>query len=234
VNKLLDKVIAAHGGLTNWNSCRAANATASIRGPVCNGGPLGTSRRVTVVIHRNKIAVEPLGCTDCVSDLDGNRLSVLQSDGTAVMGLEDVRLVNLQVRPPLALLTCVLMTCFTVRSLLTSPFILATGGVELSELVPWNEAGSQWRVLRAEFPPELSTPARVQDYFFDADFLLRRHDYHVDGGSGITVSELVTGYVDVRGLRMPTTLTGYPRRPDLTPDTARELISVEVSDLVFS
>jgi hypothetical protein len=74
----------------------------------------------------------------------------------------------------------------------------------------------------------------VQDYFFDADFLLRRHDYHVEGGSGITVSELVTEYVDVRGLRMPTTLTGYPRRPDLTPDTARELISVEVSNLVFS
>lgn len=234
MNRLLDKVIAAHGGMTNWNKCQSANATASIRGPFCQDGPLGISQRVTAIIHRNRVTVEPLGCIDCLSDLDSNRLSVVRSDGTAVTSLEDVRLVHLQFKPPLAPLTGVLMTCSTVRSLLTSPFMLATGGVEISELVPWNEAGRQWRVLRAEFPPELSTPARVQDYFFDADFLLRRHDYHVDGGSGITVSELVTEYVDVHGLRMPTTLTGYPRRPDLTPDTARELISIEISNLVFS
>ncbi|NNH81613.1 hypothetical protein HLH89_11375 [Rhizobium laguerreae] len=234
MNKLLDKVIAAHGGLTNWNRCRAANAIASIKGPFCPAGSTETFRQVTVIIHRNRVTVEPLGCIDCLSDLDCNRLSVTRKDGAAVMGLEDVRLAHAQFRPPIDLLTGVLMTCSTVRSLLTSPFMLGTEGVEISELVPWNEAGGQWRVLRAEFPPELSTPARVQDFFFDANFLLRRHDYDVDRGSGMTVCTIVTDYVDVAGLRMPTTLTGYPRRPDLTPDTARELISVEVSNLVFS
>ncbi|MDR9780820.1 hypothetical protein [Rhizobium redzepovicii] len=234
MNKLLDKVIAAHGGLTNWNRCRAANAIASIKGPFCPAGSTETSRQVSVLIHRNRVTVEPLGCIDCLSDLDCNRLSVTRKDGAAVTWLEDIHLVHPQFKPPIAPLTGVLMTCSTVRSLLTSPFMLGTEGVEINELVPWNEAGGQWRVLRAEFPPELSTPARVQDFFFDANFLLRRHDYDVDRGSGMTVCELVTDYVDASGLRMPTTLIGYPRRPDLTPDTARELISVEVSNLVFS
>ncbi len=114
------------------------------------------------------------------------------------------------------------------------PFRLAAGGVEIRELLPWNEPGAQWRVLRAEFPPAMSTPARVQDYFFDAHFLLRRHDYHLDVAHGITICEFVADYVDVHDLRMPTKLKAYARRPDLTPDLGRDLISVELSALVFS
>lgn len=231
VNRLLEKVIKAHGGLTNWDRCGAAEATAALTGPFCREERLETPRQVRVRTHQNSVTIEPLGCADCVSDLDHNHLSVVRNDGSAVEEFEHFRL---RFEPPIPLATGVLMTCCTLRSMLTSPFLLTNEAVEISELVPWNERGARWRVLRAEFPPELSTPARVQDYFFDAEFLLRRHDYHVDGAQGITVCELVADYVDVQGLRMPTKLTGYARRPDLTPDLGRELISVDLSHLAFS
>jgi len=231
VNRLLEKVMAAHGGLMNWDGVSAAEAMATVTGLFCQDVPPMAPRRVSVQTHYNRVTIEPLGCPDCISHLDHDHLSVVRPDGTVVGGLEDARV---RFEPPIGLATGVLMTCCTLRSMLTSPFLLTNEAVEISELVPWNERGAQWRVLRAESPSELSTPARVQDYFFDAEFLLRRHDYHVDGAQGITVCDLVADYVDVQGLRMPTKLKGYARRPDLTPDFGRELISVDLSNLAFS
>ncbi|EPE97118.1 hypothetical protein [Rhizobium grahamii] len=231
MNRLLEKVITAHGGLRNWDGVGTANATATVTGLFRHEHSSATPSQVNVQTHQNRVTIEPLGCPDCVSHLDHDHLSVVRKDGTIVIGLEDF---GLRFEPPIGLATGVLMTCRTLRSMLTSPFLLTDEAVEISELVPWNERGAQWRVLRAEFPPDLSAPARVQDYFFDAEFLLRRHDYHVDGAQAITVCELVADYVDVQGLRMPTKLKGYARRPDLAPDFGRELISVDLSRLAFS
>ncbi|MET3855328.1 hypothetical protein ABIE40_002417 [Rhizobium sp. OAE497] len=231
MNRLLKKVITAHGGHTNWDEVSTANATATVTGLFCQDRPSETPRQVSVQTRHNRVTIEPLGCADCVSHLDHDHLSVVRKDGTIFVGLEDF---GLRFEPPIDMATGVLMTCRTLRSMLTSPFLLTNEAVEITELVPWNERGAQWRVLRAEFPPELSAPARVQDYFFDAEFLLRRHDYHVDGAQGITVCELVAEYVDVQGLRMPTKLKGYARRPDLAPDIGRELISVDLNNLAFS
>lgn len=234
MNTLLNKVIVAHGGMTNWRACRIAEAAAVFAGDLCPNGPPAMPRKVRVLIHVHKVSIEPLGCPDCRSELDRNRLSVAHRDGSLVTGFDDVHLMQLQFKLPIDPLMGVLLTCATARTLLTSPFILTSEGVEISELVPWNEAGHQWRVLRVEFPRELAIPARIQDYFFDADFLLRRHDYHVDGRAGITITELVTDYTEVNGIKMPTKLSAYPRLSDLTPDFDRTLINIHASSLQFS
>lgn len=236
LNKLLDKAIVAHGGLASWGVHNVAKATALLGGDVCATFDDLTPRQITVFPHLQRAVIDPLGCVDCRSDLERNRLSILGSDGSLVTGVEDVRSAQLKYdfKLPIDPLVGVLLACSTVRSFLTAPFHLMLDGVEVSELVPWNEDGSQWRVLRAELPPDLATAARIHDYFFDADFLLRRHDYHVDGDAGITITELLSHYEDCHGVNMPTKLRGYPRRADLTPDLSRLMISIDISGLEFS
>lgn len=236
LNKLLDKAIVAHGGLTNWGAHNVAKATALLGGDLCvNFGNLAP-RQITVFPHLQRAVIEPLGCVKCRSDLERNRLSILGDDGSLVTGVEDVRSAQLQYdfKLPVDALVGVLLACSTVRSFLTAPFHLMLEGVEVCELVPWNEGGNQWRVLRAQLPPDLATAARVHDYFFDGNFLLRRHDYHVDGDAGITITELLSHYEECHGVNIPTKLRGYPRLADLTPDLSRLMISIDVSGLEFS
>ena len=236
MNKLLDKAIVSHGGLTNWGAHNVAKATALLGGYLCVNFGYLAPRQITVFPHLQRAVIEPLGCVKCRSDLERNRLSILGHDGSLVTGVEDVRSAQWQYdfKLPVDALVGVLLACATVRSLLTAPFHLMLEGVEVCELVPWNEGGNQWRVLRAELPPELATAARVHDYFFDANFLLRRHDYHVDGEAGITLTELLSHYQNCHGVNVPTKLRGYPRRADLTPDLSRLMISIDVSGLDFS
>jgi hypothetical protein len=82
-----------------------------------------------------------------------------------------------------------------VTTYLTTPFLLAMPGFEVSEVDPWREGDERWRVLRARFPDEgderwrvlrarfpdsIASHSPVQHFYFGEDFLLRRHDYDVD------------------------------------------------------
>ncbi|MDE3788742.1 hypothetical protein CN090_33255 [Sinorhizobium meliloti] len=236
MNKLLDKVMVAHGSPSRWNDHQVVRAAALITGDLCGNGVSGTTRQITVYPHLARALVEPSGSPSCRSDLVANRLSIIREDGTVISEIEDVRTMPMNYDPKARTdkVFGAFPACCTVRTLLTTPFLLAMKGVEVNELVPWNEDGDRWRVLRAEFPPGFDTAARVHDFFFGGDFLLRRHDYHVDGDTGITITELVSDYVDNHGIRMPRKLRGYRRCSDLNPDLARVLISIDISTLEFS
>ena len=59
---------------------------------------------------------------------------------------------------------------------------------------------------------------------FGEDFLLRRHDYHVDITGGFPVAQYVGDIVSVDGMRFPTKRRAYMRAPDLKP--VRDLLLV--------
>lgn len=236
MNKLLDKVVLAHGGLARWNDHQVVRAAALIGGDLCDSAVSGTTRQITVFPYLARALVEPSSSPSCRSDLVANRLSIIREDGTVISEIEDVRTMPMNYDPsaPTDKVFGAFLACCTIRTLLTTPFLLAMEGVELNELVPWNEDGDRWRVLRAAFPPGFDTAARVQDFFFGGDFLLRRHDYHLDGDTGVTIAELVSDYVDSHGIRMPRKLRGYRRCSDLNPDLSSMLISIDISMLALS
>ena len=235
MNKLLYKAVVAHGGLTRLSACRVIKATALLTGDFCPIGRLEEVRELTVFPHLQRAIVEPLGCPDCRSDLDHNDFSLVRDRDTLVTRIADVRSAQMtyDFKTPIGQPLGAFLTCSAVRTFLTTPLLLTLEGVEVSELVPWNEGGEQWRVLRAEFPPDLATIARVQDFFFGGDFLLRRHDYHIDGDTGITMTEMISDYVECQGIKMPTRLHGYARRSDLTPERGRMMISINLKRLNF-
>ena len=63
-----------------------------------------------------------------------------------------------------------------------------------------------------------------------ADFLLRRHDYHVDVAGAIPVAQYVGDVVSVDGILFPTKRRAYMRAPDLSPIRDLLLVTIDFSN----
>jgi hypothetical protein len=63
---------------------------------------------------------------------------------------------------------------------LTVPFSLSWSGFEVTEIEPRQEDNQTWRRLSVTFPPAIVSHSAQQVVYFDADGLLRRHDYQVE------------------------------------------------------
>jgi hypothetical protein len=108
-------------------------------------------------------------------------------------------------------------------------------GVRVTELEPWDADGERWRVLRAEFPKEIATHSRVQDFFFGEDLLLRRrHDYNVDVAGGFDAAHLVYDYIEADGIRLPSKRRAYTRGPDRRPVLEPLMVSIDICDVRFT
>ncbi|MNF97013.1 hypothetical protein D3C84_798270 [compost metagenome] len=74
----------------------------------------------------------------------------------------------------------------------------------------------------------------MQDFYFGADFLLRRHDYNVDVSGGLAAAQYVHGYVETDGLRMPGKRRAYRRKADGQADEHALLVAIDLSDIGYS
>jgi hypothetical protein len=111
---------------------------------------------------------------------------------------------------------------------------MAMPGFEVSEIEPLEEGAERWRGLRAKFPTHIASHSDVQDFYFGDDFLLRRHDYHVDVAGSFPAAQYVDSFVDVQGLRMPTRRRAYVRGPDLRPVRDLLMVAIDLSNFEFS
>jgi hypothetical protein len=101
---------------------------------------------------------------------------------------------------------------------LTTPFLLALEGVAAEETEPWSEGGETWRVLLAHFPGSVETHSLVQDFFFDRDLRLRRHDYNVNIAGGFNAAQLTSDYIVEDGIHLPTKRRAYTPGPGRRPN----------------
>ncbi|MEU0970529.1 hypothetical protein ABZ357_35875 [Streptomyces sp. NPDC005917] len=99
-----------------------------------------------------------------------------------------------------------------------------------AEISPRQEGGQLWRGLRARFPEAIASHSQEQDFYFGDDFLLRRHDYHIDVAGRVPVAQYVRDIVEADGLRFPTKRRAYVRGPGLKPISDLLLISLDLSD----
>jgi hypothetical protein len=117
---------------------------------------------------------------------------------------------------------------------LTTPFLLAMGGVRVEETEPWQERSETWRVLRAYFPGSIETHCLIQHFFFGEDLMLRRHDYSVSIAGGFGAAQLTSDYVGVNGLRLPTKRRAHTRGADRRPILEMLMVSIDISDVSFT
>jgi hypothetical protein len=90
------------------------------------------------------------------------------------------------------------------------------------------------RGLRVRFPQDIHSHSSEQSLYFDDGGLLRRQDYQVDVAGRARAAHLISDYVDVQGLLLPTRRRVFMRSADGTLQLDRMPVSIDLSDFELS
>ena len=236
---LLAEVLEAHGGIDRWRRLRSVQATIVSGGDlfVIKGMPQDPApREMTVWLHEEHATMTPFGAADQKTDFTPDRIAIEKLDGTVVTErLEPRKAFEGHVlETPWDPLDRAYFNGYALWTYLTTPFLLAMSGFEVEEIEPWREGGQEWRGLRATFPPEIASHSTHQDFYFGADGLLRRHDYHVDIAGGFATAQYVYGIVEADGIRLPTQRRAFRRDDAKRAIPSQVMVSIDLSDIRFS
>ena len=237
-NDLLEKVLTAHGGLGRWNRFSMVYATIVTGGQLwaMKGIPQDeTPREMRVATKHEWSSVSPYGALDQRTDFTPKRIAFEKKDGTVV----SERLNPAEHAEGKAVdarwdhLDRAYFNGYALWTYLTTPFLFALPGFTVEEMKPWQENDETWRGLHVIFPPDIASHSREQDFYFGPDFLLRRHDYHVEASGGFAAAQYVFDPVTVQGITLPTKRRAYMRDEQLHPIHERLMVSIDISEVSF-
>ena len=235
---LLDSVLEAHGGLDHWHQL------SQVRASIVTGGELWgikglvqdqSPRQMTVALHHQWASVTPYGAPGQRTQFTPDRIAVETLDGQVVAERNHPRasFAGHEMSTPWDPLHRAYFNGYALWTYLTSPFLLALPGVDVSDIAPLQVNGDVCHGLRADFPPEIATHSRMQEFYFGDDHLLRRHDYRVDVAGGFAAAQFVAGIVEVDGIRMPTRRRAYRADAGGRPDFEQVMVSIDLSTIHF-
>jgi hypothetical protein len=238
MNQLLSRILDAHGGMDRWRHYEKVEAT------IASGGGFfrlkgmiqdATPRRMTVWLHEQRSSVLPYGAPDQRTMFTPERIAIEKLDGTVVLERHAPgdSFAGHQMSTPWDALHRAYFNGEALWTYLTTPFLLAMDGVRIQEGEPWREGSETWHVLRAQFPGYIETHSLIQEFFFDTDLQLRRHDYSVNIAGGFPAAQLTSDYIVADGLRLPTRRRAYTRGPDRRPTMEMLMVSIDISEVRF-
>lgn len=232
---LLKEVLDAHGGLTQWKRFTKICATIRSGGDLwgIKGVPQDPSpRQMFASLDKEWSSVLPYGAPDMLTEFTPNRIAIVTVDGTLIAERfhpaehADGKDMN----APWDTLDRAYFNGYALWTYLNVPFLLAWPGFDVVEIASWQEGDEEWRGLRATFPSKIASHSKEQEFYFGADGLLRRHDYYVDASGGFAATQYVSHFIEVEGIKLPTTRLAYMRAGNLKPLTDRLMVSIDLSD----
>lgn len=233
---LLDGVLEAHGGLERWREFSTIEAT------IISGGKLWeikgqsqdpTPRRMTVALQREWASVQPFGAADQRSDFTPQRIAIEKLDGPVVSERVNPResFAGHELMTPWDPLQRAYFNGYALWTYLTTPFLMTLPDFSVNEIDTIEDHGERWYGLQARFPVQFASHSQLQEFYFDSDFLLRRHDYRVDVAGGFAAIQYVYDMVEVDGIKLPSKRRAY--RCDacgqLMPDEL--MVSIDLADI---
>jgi hypothetical protein len=239
VNELLERVVETHDKFGRWAGFKKLHATIVTDGALWGMKGLSQDqepREATVWLDQQHCTLSSFGDPDWHCDFTPARVVIFKSDGTVVAERGDPRasFTAHDKQTPWDPLHLAYFDGYALWTYLSTPFLLAMEGVQVSEVDPWIEAGETWRVLRARFPKTIATHSAVQDFYFGSDHRLRRHDYRMDVAGGFDAVHMVYDYTEADGILIPTRRRAYVRGPDSRPVQSPVMVSIDVSKIWFS
>lgn len=104
-------------------------------------------------------------------------------------------------------------TSYAMWNYLTAPFCFKLPGFTTREVQSHTENGERWRVLEVLFPTDIPTHNKIQRFYYNEQFLLKRIDYAPDVLPGSNASQYVLDYKEAGGLMFPTLRRVVPKAP---------------------
>jgi hypothetical protein len=236
---LAAEVLEAHGGIARWNQFTKVEATIVTGGKLwaIKGQPQDdVPRRMAVALQRQWASVQPFGAPDQKTDFTADRIAIEKLDGRVVAELRSPRdsFAGHELETPWNPLQRAYFNGYALWTYLTTPFLMSLPGVRVDEIAPVEDRGETWRGLRVGFPPHIATHSPVQEFYFDDDLLIRRHDYRVDVAGGFSAVQYVDDIVGADGIMVPTKRRAYrcDQAGRLMPDEL--MVAIDLSDIGFA
>jgi len=236
MSELLDLVLQAHGGLDRWQRMTRLRAELSVGGSSWPSDGVLADTVTTVDLRDQRATFERFGKPEHSARYTPQRVEILAEDGTVLEERENPRssFIGLNNQTPWDQLHKVYFAGYAFWNYITAPFLLTRDGVEVAEIEPWQQDGETWRRLAVRFPADITTHNTEQTFYFDADFLLRRHDYAGDVLGGFATAHYTTDHRTFDGFVFPTRRWIVPRRPDGTSLDAPVIVSLDIRSISVS
>jgi hypothetical protein len=235
---LLEKAVAAHGGLDRWNRYASVRAVASIGGVLwaARGKPdVLADVTVEARLHEQRVTIHLNGRGLRYSFVPG-RVAVEDEGGRVVSGRADPRAAfrGHTAETPWDDLHVAYFAGYALWTYLTIPFLYTYPGFVTDELPPRSENGEIWRPLKATFPADVASHAREQVSYFGPDGPLRMHEYvaEVLGGGGSALN-YAADHRTVDGIVVPVTRRVYAADAEHRKIAEPLLVSIDLRDISF-
>jgi hypothetical protein len=235
---LLAAVLEAHGGFERWREFTRVEATIvtggglwSIKGQPQDPAP----RQMSVTLRHQWASVQPFGAPDQKTDFTADRVAIEKLDGHVVAERRYPResFAGHQLETPWDPLQRAYFNGYALWTYLTTPFLMALPGFTVDEIAPVEDHGETWRGLQVRFPAQIASHSRVQEFYFDSDHLIRRHDYRVDVAGGFAAIQYVDDIVEADGIKVPTKRRAYRCDPAGQLIPGELMVAIDLSDIRF-
>lgn len=238
MQKLVESILDAHGGLARWKQFE------TLRARLHQGGALWQLKGqagvlddtvVTVSTVRQWASHHPFGDTSVKSDFTAERIALVNAAGDVIDSRDAPRhsFAGHALDTPWDKLQLAFFAGCAMWTYLNTPFVLAWDGVESEDAGAWTEQGEVWRKVRVRYPKSLEVFSKVQAIYVGEDYLVRRLDYDVEIAGNTPGAHYVDEYTTVSGIRIPTKRRIYPRLADGNSTPEPLVVSIDLSDIAF-
>jgi hypothetical protein len=216
---LLERAIAAHGGMELWQSA------GEIRVGLSAGGLAFASKLQTGAVRPAEARISTREQHVVIDPYPGaGRRGWLRPDGSVGIDSHEgeplarrtgAREAFADLRHKLwwDRLDMLYFATYAIWTYISTPFVLAEPGYETHEIDPWRENGERWRRLAVRFPERVDTHSREQVFYYDEQGLLRRHDYTAEPiGRLAQAAHYSFEHRSYDGFVIPTRRRVYPRK----------------------
>jgi hypothetical protein len=235
MNDLLERAVAAHGGVERWNQVKSINGDASITGALWSVKGKGDALkdvRFEVDTARQLLTMDFVG-QDKRSVFEPLRVVIQRRDGTLIDARDEPErsFDGHQLETPWDNIHLAYFSGEALWTYLNLPFLYTWPGFITDEIAPIEVDGETWRRLKVTFPEHIKSHTRHQISCFGPDGLLRRHDFTIDILGGATGLLYAADYRDVDGIIIPTTRRGYAWQGDyqLVPEPL--LVAIDMGEI---
>ncbi|NNH41933.1 hypothetical protein [Rhizobium laguerreae] len=240
MDKLLNDVLDAHGGLENWSKVTKVTAMVSLHGPFweARGWPdVYMSQTVVLDPHHEHITFAPFTATDRMSVLDvwPERVKITDLRGNVIEERANPRAsFPAPFEPAITPWNAIQVAYFTsaaVWNYLTAPFVFARPDVVAHEIAPWIEGEETWRRLAVTFPEAIANHNADQVFYYDDTFMLRRMDYSPDVTGKPPVAHYAYDHKSFDGFVFPTRRLVHLHDPEGVADHGFAPIAIDVTSV---
>jgi hypothetical protein len=189
--------------------------------------------RITAALHAQHLELAPFKAAGTRGIYEPDLTLIQAADGRVLESRENPRasFAGHQLKTPWDDLQLLYFRGYAAWTYLTTPFLLKEPGFFTQEIEPWSADGERWRRLRATFPANVHSHSTEQVFYFDAQGLLRRHDYSVDIIGGSASAHYVYAHQEHGGIVFPMKRRVYAYGADNEPLLDRVAVSIDFSEL---